>query len=125
VAVAVRVLRGLSVFFFRRLRFISIDADARELRVKRGILGWGGVRVYPFSSVKCFEVFWRAVPGWNSSRRKISLVVGGASETVEVMPDARQGRETAGEMRFLAGMFGLDPVRDITYKRRVISFITG
>jgi hypothetical protein len=27
-------------------------------------------------------------------------------------------------MRFLAGMFGLDPVRDITYKREVINIIT-
>jgi hypothetical protein len=84
-----------------------------------GIFGWGGVCVYPFSSVKCFEVFWRAVPGANSSGRKISLVLEGARETVEVITNGRQGKDIADEMRFLAGMFGLDPMRDITYKREM------
>jgi hypothetical protein len=115
------VTRGFAAFFFRRVRSVSIDTSVRELRVKRGIFGWGGVRVYPFSSVKCFEVFWRSALGANSSGRNIALVMDGTRETVEVIPNGRQGKEVADEMRFLAGMFGLDPVRDITYKRRVIN----
>jgi hypothetical protein len=48
-------------------------------------------------------------------------VLDGARETVNIIPNALRGKETADEMRFLAGMFGLDPARDITYKRGVIN----
>jgi hypothetical protein len=113
--------RGFVRFFFRGVRSLRIDAGAMELRVKRGIFGWGGVRVHPFSSVRCFEVFWRAAMSGNSSERIISLVLDGR-ETAEVIPNGRKGKDIADEMRFLAGMFGLDPVRDITYKRSTAIF---
>jgi hypothetical protein len=121
-AVAVpHVVRGFARFFFRGVRSLRIDTGALELRVKRGIFGWGGVSAHPFSSVKRFEVFWRASVGESFSGRSISLVLD-TRETVEVIPNGHRGKDIADEMRFLAGMFGLDPVLDITYKRGTAMF---
>jgi hypothetical protein len=115
------IIRGFTRFFFRGVRSVCIDTGALELRVKRGIFGWGGVRAHPFSSVKRFEVFWRTSMGENFSGRSISLVLD-TYETIEVIPNGRKGKDIADEMRFLAGMFGLDPVLDITYKRGTAMF---
>jgi hypothetical protein len=96
------------------VRSISFDPHGKNIEVSRGILGWGGKKSYRFSSVKSFDVR-GIIRGGEIARFSVYLKPDGAKRPMPVISPAPRGKESADELKFLAGLLDLDPVHDIDY----------
>ncbi|MDR1509400.1 MAG: hypothetical protein LBS53_07150, partial [Synergistaceae bacterium] len=97
------------------VKSVSFDVRLRTLEITRGLLGWGGVKSYPFSSVKSLRVSCYTCKWENDGKKYLSVCVDGLKKPFMVIPHASKNREMESELEFLAGVLDLDPVYDTTY----------
>jgi hypothetical protein len=97
------------------VKSVSFDINMRTLEITKGLLGWGGVSSYPFSSVKSLRVSCYTSRWDGNGNKNLSLCVEGLKKPLAIIPYTSKNREIADELGFLADMLGLDPVYDITY----------
>jgi hypothetical protein len=111
-ATAAPVLILFLVIMFAPIKSITFDAQRKNIEVKRGAFGWGGIKSHGFSSVKSINVQGAYGEG---SHRTLYLKLDGIRSRIPVVPFAARGRDVTDELKFLACLLGLDPVNDIVY----------
>ena len=94
---------------------LSFDTLKNIIELRRGIFGWGGAKTYDMSSAKAFEVIGKGTGLYGYGRGEIYLRLDGVREPVLLMSSASRGKASADELKFLAGLLGLDPARDMAY----------
>ena len=94
---------------------VSFDTLKNVMELRRGIFGWGGVKTYELSRAVGFEVKRNGTALYGDGRGDVYLRLEGAPEPVLLMPSASRGKASADELKFLAGLLGLDPARDMAY----------
>jgi hypothetical protein len=107
-------LAALVYLLFIPVSSVSIERGKDEITVRRGAFGWGGVKIRDLSSAESFEVHWRS-GSFENKRRDIYLKLRGAKKSIPLIYSAARGKPSADELKFLAGLLGLDPARDMTY----------
>lgn len=114
-AIAAPVAPFLLALLFVPAKSISYDPQRKNIELKRGAFGWGGVKSYGFSSIKSFEVRGFGNGSDVGSGKRIYLKLDETKKMIPAIPAMTKGKMAADELKFIAGLLDLDPVRDITY----------